>query len=153
MKGYVVLAGLALLAAASARPKRRERVLNPLDQEKENNALPPAHVGRDQFEWPLRERFADPIAFQRAYAELGYEVEIDGNVLSDETRAVTQAFQVDWNVVTQAFDVGAQVEPTGYIDVETVHAIAGALDGQNGQNTSWFNIVGEALDRLRPEVG
>lgn len=153
MRGYVVLAGLALLAAASSQQRRRERALNPLEREKQNEALPPAHVGRDQFEWPMRDRFSEPASFQRGLRDLGYEVDIDGNVLSDETTGAVHAFQLDFNVATQVFELGDQVETTGYLDAQTVQAIAAALDSQSTRNTDWFNTVGEALDRLRPEVG
>jgi len=154
VRGYVVLAGLALLAAASAEQRRRRQTpLNPLDQAKADQALPPAHVGLKGFEWELKDRFAEPVSFQKALRELGYDVELDGDVLSEATRQAVTSFQVDWNVATQAFELGPVVDTEGYIDAGTVQAIAAALDATVEYNAEWFNIVSEALELLRPEVG
>ena len=154
MRGYEVLVGFALLAAAAAEQRRRRKApLNPLEQAKIDQALPPAHVGSPGFEWESEGRFPEPVSFQKALRELGYEIELDGDVLTDASRDAFISFQVDWNVVTQAFEIGRPVDPHGYIDVPTIAAIAGALDATSEYNSEWFNIVSESLELLRPEVG
>ena len=153
-KAYIVIAGLAIVAAAASRPPRR-RAVNPLERDPE---LPepgpdPEHVGDEGFEWPMQDRFRAPVDFQRALDQLGYEVDVDGNVLGDRTMAALEAFKLDWNVVTRHSYMGAELPGTGFIDMPTVPAIAGALLQQRTQGRDWFHLVNEALELSKPEVG
>lgn len=153
-KAYIVIAGLAIVAAAASRPARR-RAVNPLERDPE---LPepgpdPEHVGDEGFEWPMKKRFATPAAFQKGLQTLGYQVPLDGDVLGDETQAAVGAFKLDWNVVTRQTYLGPELDTHGYIDLPTVPALAGALHTQSDRGLGWFDIVNEALESSKPEVG
>ena len=109
-KAYIVIAGLAIVAAAASRPARR-RAINPLerDPEQPEPGPDPDHVGMEGFDWPMRNRFHDPLDFQKGLTALGYEVPLDGDVLGDDTAAAVAAFKLDWNVVTRQSYMGPEL--------------------------------------------
>jgi hypothetical protein len=153
-KAYIVIAGLAIVAAAATRPPRR-RAVNPLERDPEvpETGPDPEHVGQEGFAWPMEDRFRNPADFQRALELLGYELDVDGDVLGDRTKATVEAFKLDWNVVTRQAYLGPLLGTGGFIDLPTVPAIAGALHHQRVRGEDWFEIVNEALELSKPEVG
>jgi len=154
-RAYVVLAGLALLAAAKASPRRRREALNPVDRNARANAPDapaPVHVGEPGFEHPFEDTYPDVEAFQRALAELGYSVEADGDVSSDACMGEIRAFQLDWNVLARHDGIGQPVEIHGVLDLPTVTAVVGAVTLQRRRQWNWFDIVEETLERAKPEV-
>lgn len=142
---YVLVAGLAVVLAASSRPKRHR----PSALAKNPSQPSRAHVGVEDYRWPRRKRWPTPKALQLAFADLGYDPGDSGDALDLPTVAAVRDFQLDYNLVSDMVKhLGDRVPTDGLICGKTIEALVRA-----SRQPCWTEMVYEAIERAKPEVG